>query len=97
MLLSFSPLKIVAEEKNARLRRHVNVQKTSEKLIVGEGGRLLLFTSTPLLALPIFNDVVTSYILPPLLFSSCTQRFTHRLSMELDFQSLFGLHVHSCT
>jgi hypothetical protein len=21
----------------------------------------------------------------------------HRLNMELDFQSLFGLHVHSCT
>ncbi len=23
--------------------------------------------------------------------------FTHRLNMELDLQSLFGLHVHSCT
>ncbi len=32
-----------------------------------------------------------------LIVSSCTFRSSHRLNMELDLQSLFGLHVHSCT
>jgi|LakMenE18May11ns_1017448.scaffolds.fasta_scaffold9631727_1 hypothetical protein len=27
----------------------------------------------------------------------CRLRSTHRLNMEIDLQSLFGLHVHSCT
>ena len=33
----------------------------------------------------------------PALPQVCTLRDTHRLNMELDLQSLFGLHMPSCT